>query len=227
MTNFVAKAQAVIALERKRQIEVEGWTAEHDDSHDQGELTKAGSCYVDAASFQAPLDRAPKDWPFDEEWWKPKTIELDLIRAGAFFQADFDRLERSVEQDPVDHERPGRRAERLERVIYWRALATKKLAMLYRDRAELAKPCADYHGDLPDFDHPLRPVYESGIQYAVELLAKVLGVEGYEICDGTEEFDGDLGGTLLNIVVKTWPTDEHGDWIDLRNPENRAVAAAQ
>lgn len=31
----------------------------------------------------------------------------------------------------------------------------------------LVQPWADYHGDLPDYDHPLRPVYESGIQYAV------------------------------------------------------------
>ena len=30
---------------------------------------------------------------------------------------------------------------------------------------EAAKPWADYHGDLPDYDHPLRPVFESGIQY--------------------------------------------------------------
>lgn len=76
---------------------------------------------------------------------------------------------------------------------------------------EAAKPWADYHGDLPDYDHPLRPVFESGIQYAVELLAKELGVEDYTPCDGTEEFDGDLGGTLMNIVLKAMPKDEHGD----------------
>lgn len=91
------------------------------------------------------------------------------------------------------------------------------------DMVELLKPWADYHGDLPDYDHPLRPVFESGIQYAVELLAKVLRVEDWELCDGTEEFDGDLGGTLLNIVIKTWPEDEHGDWLDLRDPKVRAA----
>jgi hypothetical protein len=88
---------------------------------------------------------------------------------------------------------------------------------------EAAKPWADYHGDLPDYDHPLRPVFESGVQYAVELLAKMLHVEDWEICDGTEEFDGDLGGTLLNIVIKTWPTDQNGDWLDLRDPETLAA----
>jgi hypothetical protein len=99
---------------------------------------------------------------------------------------------------------------------------TKRVAELEELEGALA-PFANHHGDLPDYDHPLRPVYESGIQYAVELLAKTLGVEDWEICDGTEEFDGDLGGTLLNIVIKTWPTDKHGDWLDLRDPETRAA----
>lgn len=73
------------------------------------------------------------------------------------------------------------------------------------------KPWADYHGDLPDYDHPLRPVFESGIQYAVALLAKTLGVEDWSSCDGTEEFDGDLGGTLFNIVLEAMPKDADGD----------------
>jgi len=76
---------------------------------------------------------------------------------------------------------------------------------------EACKPWADYHGDLPDYDHPLRCVFESGVQYAVELLAKELGVEHWEICDGTEEFDGDLGGTLMNIVREAMPKDAHGE----------------
>jgi hypothetical protein len=28
---------------------------------------------------------------------------------------------------------------------------------------------------------------------------------------------------LLNIVIKTWPTDQNGDWLDLRDPETRAA----
>lgn len=74
-----------------------------------------------------------------------------------------------------------------------------------------AEPWADYHGDLPDYDHPFRCVFESGIQYAVELLAKSLNVDDYEICEGTEEFDGDLSGTLFNIVLAAMPKDEDGD----------------
>jgi hypothetical protein len=108
----------------------------------------------------------------------------------------------------------------------WQEATTAALAIVegrLKAMEEALEPFANYHGDLPDYDNPLRPCYDSGIQYAVELLAKTLGVEDWEICDGTEEFDGDLAGTLLNIVTKTWPTDEHGDWLDLRNPEARAA----
>lgn len=76
---------------------------------------------------------------------------------------------------------------------------------------EAAQPWADYHGDLPDYDHPLRCVFESGVQYVVELLAKELNVSDWTPCDGTEEFDGDLGGTLMNIVRASLPKDEHGE----------------
>lgn len=77
--------------------------------------------------------------------------------------------------------------------------------------AELVAPWADHHGDLPDYDHPVACVFDSGVQYAVELLAKVLKVEDWEVCDGTEEYDGDLGGTLFNIVLAAMPKDQHGD----------------
>ena len=82
---------------------------------------------------------------------------------------------------------------------------------------KLVEPWADYHGDLPEYDHPLRPVFESGIQYAVELLAKELGVTDWAPCDGTEEFDGDLGGTLVNIVLAAMPKDKDGDPIHPRD----------
>lgn len=33
-----------IAAERKRQIEIEGWTREHDEQHANGELANAAAC---------------------------------------------------------------------------------------------------------------------------------------------------------------------------------------
>ncbi|MFT3967612.1 MAG: hypothetical protein QM690_17190 [Sphingobium sp.] len=85
------------------------------------------------------------------------------------------------------------------------------IAAMGREGEAVAKPWENFNGPLPDYDHPMRCVFESGIQYAVELLAKTLNVEDYDICDGTEEFDGDLSGTLFNIVLAAMPQDEHGD----------------
>ncbi|WP_066681633.1 hypothetical protein [Sphingomonas sp. CCH9-E2] len=86
-------------------------------------------------------------------------------------------------------------------------------------------PWADHHGPLPEFDHPAACVFDSGVQYAVELLAKELDVTDWTPCDGTEEYDGDLGGTLMNIVRAAMPKDQHGDPMD--PSEVRAALASQ
>ena len=36
----------LIAAERQRQVDVEGWTPAHDDEHDEGELAIAAACYA-------------------------------------------------------------------------------------------------------------------------------------------------------------------------------------
>ena len=77
-----------IAAERKRQIEVEGWTVEHDDKHSDGSLAMAATCYATVY----PL--AGSYWPWDIKWWKPKDRRRDLIRAGALIVAEIERLDR-------------------------------------------------------------------------------------------------------------------------------------
>lgn len=72
-----------IAAERRRQIEAEGWSPEHDDTHDDGELALAAQCYFDGD---------PTDWPWDRQWWKPRDRRRDLIRAAALVQADMERI---------------------------------------------------------------------------------------------------------------------------------------
>ncbi|WP_311270879.1 hypothetical protein [Sphingobium sp. WCS2017Hpa-17] len=79
------------------------------------------------------------------------------------------------------------------------------------DLRSALEPFKHFDGPLPDYDSPMRCVYESGIQYAVNLLAKTLEVDDWEPCDGTEEFDGDLGGTLFNIVLAAMPKNADGD----------------
>lgn len=89
-----------IAAERARQIEVEGWTPEHDDAHAKGELLLAAKAYFAHATDRALSlpdgERAgiPFAWPWDKKWWKPKTPRKDLIRAGALALAEIERIKR-------------------------------------------------------------------------------------------------------------------------------------
>ncbi len=88
-----------IAAERKRQIEQEGWSPEHDAAHSLGELGRAAACYAIEASYgerTTPEEDCflAKLWPWDLGWWKPKDRRRDLVRAGALIAAEIDRLDR-------------------------------------------------------------------------------------------------------------------------------------
>lgn len=86
-----------IALERLRQIEQEGWTPEHDDSHDLGELANAAACYT-LANFDGKGVGVPMAWPWEDSWWKPSDDPIrNLEKAGALIAAEIDRLQRNSE----------------------------------------------------------------------------------------------------------------------------------
>lgn len=97
-----------VAVERFRQISEEGWTTEHDDQHDDGQLAQAGSCYADLAYHQAAgnsdevtdvmLEPHPF-WPWDPPFWKPKDPRRNLVRAAALIIAEIDRLDREAARD--------------------------------------------------------------------------------------------------------------------------------
>jgi hypothetical protein len=93
-----------IEAERKRQIEVEGWSAEHDDKHTDCDLIDAARCYMTNALGSAVptrgYDHAPVGWPWEQEWWKPKDARRDLIRAGALCLADQDYWRRNYPESP-------------------------------------------------------------------------------------------------------------------------------
>ncbi len=92
----------LIAAERQRQIEQEGWTEEHDCQHENGELAKA------AALYAIPDDDRYIDthegssyiletlWPWHPDWWKPTPDNRirELQKAGALIAAEIDRLQR-------------------------------------------------------------------------------------------------------------------------------------
>lgn len=92
----------LIAEERRRQIEEEGWTAEYDEQHDTGELAQAGAEYAAFAAeivseITAPSPALPAMWPetWAGEWWKPSPEPIrNLVKAGALIAAEIDRLQR-------------------------------------------------------------------------------------------------------------------------------------
>lgn len=93
-----------IAAECDRQVEVEGWTAEHDDAHGGGVLARAGVAYaahaavgLEATALDVPTYcdfDPPKYWPWQRQWWKPKNPRRDLVRAAALLVKEIERLDR-------------------------------------------------------------------------------------------------------------------------------------
>jgi hypothetical protein len=79
-----------VVAERRRQVEAEGWTAEHDDEHTDGELVDAAACYLIYRG-----GHTPHRWPWSREWWKPKGHRRNLARAGALILAEIERIDRA------------------------------------------------------------------------------------------------------------------------------------
>lgn len=104
------KGLDLIVRERKRQIEKEGWSAKHDDAHGDGELVQAARSYFQSAQMYLlgfKSFRPPDDWPWERKWWKPKPPLRDLVKAGALYVAEMDRISRMGLQraEWVDHQR--------------------------------------------------------------------------------------------------------------------------
>lgn len=90
----------LIKSERTRQIEVEWWTLEHDKGWDKGLLGRAASCYETAMDENAIQ---PPNWPWDKEWWKPKSRVKNLVRAGALYLAQSDKSKHGNDKIASDH----------------------------------------------------------------------------------------------------------------------------
>lgn len=98
-----------IVAERKRQIEVEGFTPEHDDEHDNWQLSSAAVCYGNMGNggpFSHPVaGRAPWAWPRGSDWWKPSPDpRRNLVKAAALLVAEIERLDRAeaIKDQPND-----------------------------------------------------------------------------------------------------------------------------
>ncbi|PYG00189.1 hypothetical protein SAMN05216184_104128 [Georgenia satyanarayanai] len=83
---------ALIAAERRRQVEEEGWTPEHDAEHPDGVLARAAVRY---AAPEGPVrTRVAPVWPWPWHYWKPTPNDRvrELVKAGALIAAEIDRL---------------------------------------------------------------------------------------------------------------------------------------
>ena len=80
-----------IELERRRQIEAEGFTTAHDDEHALGEIALAAAAYSVAGVDD---EQALTLWPWDLAWWKPKDRRANLVRSAALNIAEIERLDR-------------------------------------------------------------------------------------------------------------------------------------
>lgn len=93
----------LIAAERQRQIDVEGYTPEHDDRHvgygadtsQHAPMRRAALCYLraDRGAHSTP----GTSWPWEQRDWKPSDDPIrNLVRAGALIAAEIDRLLRAT-----------------------------------------------------------------------------------------------------------------------------------
>lgn len=99
-------ALTMVAKERYRQTEVEGYTPAHDDAHVYGELALAAIAYATPddveigrevfvdnppGSFMPRRVRYESVWPWEGEPKRTTRIR-DLVKAGALIAAEIDRL---------------------------------------------------------------------------------------------------------------------------------------
>lgn len=98
----LTQAATDVLDERRRQIEQEGWTPEHDDAHIDDSMSIAAACY-------ALVGTGPEHWAivnleqlwhgsgWSPTWWKPTTRRQNLIKAGALILAEIERLDRAAQ----------------------------------------------------------------------------------------------------------------------------------
>lgn len=92
----LTQAALDVLAERRRQVEVEGWTPERDDQYVHGDMASAAGCY--AMYTLAFLKGDPHHtWPWDKAWWKPSPDpRRNRVKACALLLAEIERLDRAA-----------------------------------------------------------------------------------------------------------------------------------
>lgn len=85
-----------VLTERRRQVEGEGMTTAHDDTHVNGELAGAAACYALMATKHWGVRPAiDQFWPWARSWWKPApSVRSMLVKAAALLIAEIERIDR-------------------------------------------------------------------------------------------------------------------------------------
>lgn len=112
LQNGITNASADVLAERKRQVEEEGWTPAHDDTHVNDEIAALATFYA-----MPPGARA---WPFtgsgygdtlgdailpDGGWYaRAGDRRRDLVKAGALILAEIERIDRAAAKRSKENE---------------------------------------------------------------------------------------------------------------------------
>jgi len=114
----------LIADERQRQIEEEGFGPERDDQYTNGQLAEAAACYASTDTIYHKRETCVEGdgrlphvsfgnvWPWRCAWWKPTESRVRALqKAGALIAAEIDRLLRQRESEKrkfqgVEYEEP-------------------------------------------------------------------------------------------------------------------------
>lgn len=113
MTDRPRSGAELIAAERRRQLEVEGYMPEDDESTGSGALALAGAAYAVNMAEELVESGLPEDMDGTDLWpWNPRLMKLtgdrvrDLVKAGALIAAAIDvelaARERALLDDPSD-----------------------------------------------------------------------------------------------------------------------------
>ena len=85
-----------VLIERQRQMEVEGWTAERDDKYIKCELARAAATYATCSHIDQLKLVGEAAWPWHPDWFKRSSYRRDLVKAGALVLAEIERLDRAT-----------------------------------------------------------------------------------------------------------------------------------
>ena len=161
----VPQAWLDVQAERRRQVAAEGWTPEHDNEYDHGQMARAAACYAlagsSAADDKTTALQVSLAWPWDQQWWKPRTARDNLVRAGALVLAEIERLDRAQAQG---RQAPEPQTTGHDRLWHWFGLSRSAYAIMprvmmhampddWQDRmATLLEEWMAFWPNMPDID---------------------------------------------------------------------------